>query len=227
MHRRRTERGRERRLPGPGRPVDADQPSADPASGGRPSASSRTASAAVVFPGLTRPVRAPGRSGTVSTMVSPASRCTRLVCSASSPDFACRNHTQSPTWSRRAPGAGQRGLHLARALEPGQVEVRGSPGDRGAVLADRPAGDEAAARHGDQAAARAAYDRDAEEGGRPWVEALVVVEQPRDQQSRAGRDLGDGRVGARSPRRCPSRRRSRTPARPGRPGRGRSRPGAR
>ena len=54
--------------------------------------------------GLTR--RAPGRGRTARCRRSrrPASRCTRLVCSASSPDLACRNHTQSPICSSRAPG---------------------------------------------------------------------------------------------------------------------------
>ncbi len=52
-----------------------------------------------------------------------------------------------------------------------------------------------AAGHGDHAVAGSAYDRDAEERRRPRLEALVVVEQARHQQSRPGGDLGHRRVG--------------------------------
>ena len=69
------------------------------------------------------------------------SRCTTLVCSNSSPDLACRNHTRSPIREQRGRVAGQRRLHLAGALEPGQVQPGGRPRD--AAAGPRPAGPEA------------------------------------------------------------------------------------
>ena len=130
----------------------------------------------------------------MSTIASPASRCTRLVCSASSPDLACRNQTQSPISSGPRP-ARSAGSDLAGALEPGQVQARGGPGGGSRSLPVGAAGDETAPGDGDHAAAGAAYDGEAVERRRSRLEAAVVVEQGRDQQARAGGDLGDDRVG--------------------------------
>ncbi len=76
-------------------------------------------------------------------------------CSKSSPDLAWRNHTRSPIDSIGADGPVQRGLHLAGALEPGQVQARAEPtevGSRSAPAA--PEADEAAAVHGRDRRAR-------------------------------------------------------------------------
>ena len=100
-----------------------------------------------------------------------------------------------PQQRRRVPG--QRGLHLAGALERGEVQPGRRPGDRRPVVADRARGDEAAAVHGRHRVGRVSGDRQAVERRGARGERLVVVEQAGHQQSRARGDLGDGGVGGR------------------------------
>src|SRR5690606_34622076 len=69
------------------------------------------------------------------------------------------------------------------------------PRNRQAVLADRAAGDVAAACDGDDAGTGPANHRNGEEGRGPGGEAGVAVEQARGEQAGTCRDLGDRRVG--------------------------------
>ena len=207
-------------LAGAGRPVDADQAARAEAGwpGTRPSVED------VGPPCVTRRSRGRGTTSTESMTVSPATRWTRLVCSASSPDFACRNQTQSPIASPGRAGAGEGGLHLAGALEAGQVQARTEPTGVGArslpggPLATKPPPATVARsrRPGRRTTGQA------EERGRTRLEALVVVEERGHQQPGPGGDLGDGRVCGGRLDAARAAARSRTPGRPARAGPARS-----
>ena len=142
------DRGRERGLAGPGRAVDADQPARRRAwAGATGSAQPRTRRPAGRHR-LRRRARGRGTSAPPRRTGRPSSSCTVLVCSNGSPDLACRNHTRSPIREQRGRVPGQRGLHLAGALEPGQVQPGRRPRDRQPVVAGGAGGDQPAAVHG-------------------------------------------------------------------------------
>ena len=120
----------------------------------------------------------------------PESRCTSTACSNSSPDLAWRNQTRSPIAQQRAPGAGQRGLHLAGALEPGQVQAGGAHGI-GAAGRRRRRRRRPVRRRGPSPSRRGLAHDGSPKNAAGRGETTVVVEEARHQQAGAGRDLGD------------------------------------
>ena len=103
-----------------------------------------------------------------------------LVCSASSPDFACRNHTRSPICSVARPVPVSGVCTSPAPSSPVRWRPGGAHGTGARSLArSGPTGDEAAAGTVAIAGGGAADDRQPEEGGGPRVEGLVVVEEAR------------------------------------------------
>ncbi len=126
----------------------------------------------------------------MSTSSPPRTRWSTSKRSHSSPAFACRIHTRSPT--RRSPPE-QRRLHLARAF----ARVEPEPGGRARepVAAGGAGGRVAAAERGRHARRGPAHDREREERGGTRGEGAVGVEQGGGEQPGARCDLGDGRLG--------------------------------